>query len=126
MVPIFIRAARLPAVAVGLSAVLRFARAAPIPAATEPRGGAGIFHTVTCLSPTRNTLPVLPRHTPHQVLSSSQSAAVGCRAHPYPTLHVGLLKFAPSGSMSMMSHRQQATTIEQGGYDEQAALQMEA
>ena len=47
MVPVFIWAARLPAVAVGLSAVRRFARAAPIPAATEPRGGVGIFHTVT-------------------------------------------------------------------------------
>ena len=47
MVTIFIWAARLPAVAVGLSAVLRFARAAPIPAATEPRGGVGIIHSAT-------------------------------------------------------------------------------
>ena len=105
----FIRAARLPMVAVGLSALLRFARAAPIPAATEPRGGVGIIHSATGLEPTRNTLPVLPRHTPRQVLSSSQRAAVGGRAQPLPTLHVGLLKFAPSGSMSMMSHRQQAS-----------------
>ena len=49
MVRIFIWAARLPTVAVGLSAVLRFARAAPIPAATGPRCGVGIFHTVTGL-----------------------------------------------------------------------------
>ena len=49
MVRIFIGAARLPAVAVGLSAVRRFARAAPIPAATEPRGGVGMFHSVTGL-----------------------------------------------------------------------------
>ena len=48
MVRIFIWAARLPTVAVGLSAVRRFARAAPIPAATEPRGGIGIFHSVKC------------------------------------------------------------------------------
>ena len=47
MVRIFIWAARLPAVAVGLSAVRRFARAAPIPAATEPRGGGGIIHSAT-------------------------------------------------------------------------------
>ena len=112
MVPIFIWAARLPTVAVGLSAVLRFARAAPIPAATEPRGGVGIIHSVTSWCPTRNTQPVLPRHTPHQVLSYSQRAAVGHTAHSYPTLHVGLLKFAPSGSLSMISHRQQASNKE--------------
>lgn len=47
MVRGFIWAARLPTVAVGLSAVLRFARAAPIPAATEPRGGVGIIHSAT-------------------------------------------------------------------------------
>ena len=64
------------------------------------------------LLPTRNTLPVLPRHTRRQVLSSSQRAAVGRPAQPFPTLHVGLLKFAPSGSMSMMSHRQQASNKE--------------
>ena len=48
MVRIFIWAARLPTVAVGLSAVLRFARAAPIPAATESRDGGGILHSVKC------------------------------------------------------------------------------
>ena len=43
---IFIWAARLPAVAVGLSALLRYARAAPIPAATEPRSGVGMFRSL--------------------------------------------------------------------------------
>ena len=78
------------------------------------------------LVPTRNTLPVLPRHTRRQVLSSSQRAAVGRPAHPLPTFHVGLLKSAPSRSVSMMSHRQHAATIEQGGHNEQAALQITA
>ena len=64
------------------------------------------------LESTRNTPPVFPRHTCRQVLSSSQRAAVGGRAQPLPTFHVGLLKFAPSGSMSMMSHRQQASNKE--------------
>ncbi len=43
----FIWAARLPAVAVGLYALLRFARAAPIPAATELRSGIGIIQAAT-------------------------------------------------------------------------------
>ena len=38
-------AARLPAVAVGLSALLASLVLAPIPAATEPRGGVGISHS---------------------------------------------------------------------------------
>ena len=42
-------AARLPAVAVGLSALLAALVLAPIPAATEPRGGVGIFHAATVL-----------------------------------------------------------------------------
>ena len=53
-------------------------------------------------------------------------AAVGRPAHSLPTFHVGLLKSAPSGSSSVMTIRRQGVTIEQGGYDEQAALQMEA
>ncbi len=60
----FIWAARLPAVAVGLSAVLRFARAAPISAATEPRGGVGIIHSATGIwaSPPGRT-PCVPADT---------------------------------------------------------------
>ena len=75
-------------------------------------GRGGILHSVTSWCPTRNTQPVLPRHTRRQVLSSSQRAADGHTAHSYPTLHVGLSKFAPSGSLSIMSHRQQASNKE--------------
>ena len=45
---------------------------------------------------------------------------------PRPSLGAVSACSAPSGSMSIISHRQQATTIEQGGHNKQAALQMEA
>ena len=65
---IFIWAARLPAVAVGLSALLRFARAAPIPAATEPRGGVGIFHSATGYGQPPGRTPCVPT----KILSRNQ------------------------------------------------------
>ena len=89
---------------------LRSCRSYPCRDRISGRGRYTPFRQV--LVPTRNTQPVLPRHTRRQVLSYSQRAAVGHTAHSYPTLHVGLLKFAPSGSLSMMSHRQQASNKE--------------
>ena len=108
----FIRAARLPAVAVGLSALLRFAPCSLLSLPRPSLGAVSAYFIRPNAGATRNTLPVFPRHTRRQVLSSIQRAAVGHTAQPFPTLHVGLLKFAPSGSMSMMSHRQQASNKE--------------
>ena len=80
------------------------------PCRDRASGAVSVFPFCRGGEPTRNTPPVLPRHTCRQVLSSNQRAAVGHTTQPFPTLHVGLLKFAPYGSMSMMNPRRLANS----------------
>ena len=82
----FFRAARLPAVAVGLSALLASLVLAPIPAATEPRGGVGISHSamgVGALSPAAHLHHfIVFQFDHHSVADGRRQRNPHCSRHP--------------------------------------------